>query len=147
MSSEELPLDVTEYATLAAILADPACDRERVLASRGLDEDAWNALDRRWQDRLALAMEEESDGIPPLIAAFAEAFERARTATRKVESVISIERFAEATREIQRRGDPTAALAQVGVTLEEFIRANEHWTRRMLEDPDLLARFRAKLGV
>jgi hypothetical protein len=148
MSSEELPLDVTEYATLAAILADPACDRERVLASRGLDEDAWNALDRRWQDRLALAMEEEeSDGIPPLIAAFAEAFERARTATRKVESVISIERFAEATREISLRGDPTAALAKVGVSLEDFIRANEHWTRRMLEDPELLARFRAKLGV
>lgn len=145
--SRDQALDVTEYATLAAILADPSCDRDAILGARGLDEDAWNEIDRAFQDRMAQAMEDERDGVPPLIVAFAEAFERARAATRRTESVISIERFAEATREIQRRGDPAAALAHVGVTLEDFLRANEHWTRRMLEDPALLARFREKLGV
>ncbi len=140
------PANVSEYAALSALLADPDCDRERVLAARGLDEDRWAEIDARWQDRLSRAMDEESDGVPPLVAAYAAAFERARAAQRRDAAVISIERFAEATREIQRRGDPTAALAHVGVSLQEFLRANEHWTRRMLEDPELFARFRAVLG-
>jgi hypothetical protein len=138
--------DVAEYAALAAALAEPTADRERVLASHGLDEQGWAALDEHFQDRLGRAMSDDADGLPPLVAAYADAFARARAALAQDRGVISIERFADATREIRRRGDPLPALAHAGVTLDEFLRANEHWTRRMLEDPALLARFRARLG-
>ncbi|MFT3771308.1 MAG: hypothetical protein QM820_38320 [Minicystis sp.] len=136
---------VTEYAEIAAALAEPSADRAAVLAARGLDEDAWTALDRLFQARMSRAMDEDHDGVPPIVAAYAEAFARARAALRRDEDVISIERYADATREIQQRGDPLPALARVGVSLEAFLRANEHWTRRMIEDPALLARFRARL--
>ena len=137
--------DVAGYATLVATLADPICDRDAVLAAHDLDEEGWAEVDRVWQNHLSRSMDEPSDGVPPLIAAYAAAFEEARDASRRAESVISIERFADATREIQRRGDPTAALARVGISLEEFIRANEHWTRRMLHDAELFERFRRRL--
>jgi hypothetical protein len=137
--------DVAEYAALAAALAEPTADRAAVLGSHGLDEEGWAALDEHFQDRLGRAMN-DADGLPPLVAAYAEAFARARAAIAEDRGVISIERFADATREIRRRGEPLPALAHVGVTLDEFLRANEHWTRRMLEDPALLARFRARLG-
>lgn len=136
--------DVTEYARVAAELADPASDRARVLAAHALDEDAFAALDRRFQDALSRAMDEEVEGIPPLVAAYAEAFARACAALAGDE-VISIERFAEATREMQRLGDPVAALAKVGITLADYLRANERWTRRMVAEPALFARYRARL--
>ena len=137
--------DVAEYAALSATLAEPSCDRAAVLATHGLNEEGYAALDRHFQDRMSRAMDDDHDGVPPLVAAYAEAFERARAALRRDQDVISIERYADATREIQRRGDPLPALSRVGISLEQFIRANEHWTRRMLEDPALLARFRARL--
>lgn len=147
MSAPGVPdsFDVVAYATLAANLSDPACDRVAELRAHGLDEDVWADVDRTWQSRLSRAMEEDADGVPPLIAAYAEAFERARAAQRGAGVVISIERFADAIRELQRRGDPLTALAQLGLTLEELIRANEHWTRRMLDDASLLERYRSRL--
>ena len=138
--------DIAEYAELAATLAEPGADRAAVLGARGLTEGGWTALDALFQDRLERAMNEEAEGVPPLIAAYAEAFALARATLHRDRGVISIERFADATREIRRRGDPLPALAQVGVTLDEFLRANEHWTRRILEDAALLARFRERLG-
>lgn len=137
--------DVEIYASITAALADGGRDREAVLAENGLDEESWAALDRYWQDQLSAALDEEVDGVPPLIAAYAAAFERARAAAREGEKILSIEKFADATREIQRRGDPVAALSHVGVSLADFLRANEHWTRKMIGDPDLLQRFRSRL--
>jgi hypothetical protein len=138
--------DVETYATLTVALADGGRSREEVLGEQGLDEESWAALDQFWQDQLSAALDEDVDGVPPLVAAYAAAFDRARAASRAGAKILSIERFADATREIQRRGDPVAALAHVGVTLADFLRANEHWTRRMVEDPDLLQRFRSRLG-
>lgn len=138
--------DVAEYAELAAALADPGADRAALLGARGLNEDGWEALDAHFQARIDRAMDDDGDGVPPLVAAYAEAFARARAALRRDRGVISLERYADATREIQRRGDPKAALQHVGVTLEEFLHASEHWTRRMLEDPALFTRFRARIG-
>jgi len=137
--------DVAEYAELAATLADPSCDRDAALAAHGLDEEGWAALDGHFQDRLGRAMDAAEEGVPPLIAAYAEAFARARAAQSRGRPVISLDRFADATREIQVRGDPLPALAKHGLTLEEYLRANEHWTQRMLADPVLVARFRARL--
>lgn len=147
MSAARAPdsVDLAAYAALAANLADPACDRAAELRAHGLDEDAWAEVDRLWQARLSRAMDDDADGVPALIAAYAEAFERARAAQRGARLVISIERFADAIREIQRRGDPAAALAPLGLTLEDLLRANEHWTRRMLDDAALLERYRRRI--
>jgi len=137
---------IEEYAEISAALAEPDVDREAVLAARGLDEAAFAEIDRACQDALSRAMEADDDGVPPLLAAYAEAFGRARARLAADAGVISIERFGDATREISRRGDPVPTLGRLGISLADFLRANEHWTRRMLEDPALLARFRARLG-
>lgn len=136
-------LDVTAYAALAAALADPGCQRAEVLAAHGLDEAAWAGLDEAWQARLSAAMEEESDGVPPLVAAYAEAFAAAQRAAAG--QGMTLERFAEATREIQRNGDPTGTLARLGIPLAAYLQANAYWTRRVVEDRALAERFRRAL--
>ncbi len=141
-----MSLDVETYAALTATLAEGERPRADVLREHGLDEASWGALDRDYQDRMSRALDEEGDGVPELIARYAEAFERARRALRQDKEILSIERFGDATREIKRLGDPMAALGALGISLADFLRANEHWTRKMLEDPSLLARFRARLG-
>ncbi len=138
-------LDVTAYGALAAVLADPECPREQVLAAHGLDEATWAEIDDRWQARLSAAMDEECDGIPPLVAAHADAFAAAQRATAV--QALPLERFAEATREIQRRGDPTAALARLGIPLAAYLQANAYWTRRVVEDRALAEQFRRALKV
>jgi hypothetical protein len=138
--------DMRAYAALAAALAAGDRPREAILRERGLDEAGWEALDRLQQSQLSRAMDEEHDGVPPLVAAYAEAFAAARARRAGATILLSIERFGDATREIQRSGDPTAALGRLGIALDDFLRANEHWTLRMMTDPDLLRRFRARLG-
>ena len=139
--------DMRAYAALVATLAAGTQPRAAILLERGLDEAGWEALDRFHQDQLSRAMNEEHDGVPPLIAAYAEAFAEARARGAIRQGVLSIERFADATRAIQLSGDPTAALGRLGIAFDDFLRANEHWTQRMMTDPDLLRRFRARLGV
>jgi hypothetical protein len=136
-------LDVTTYAALAAALSDPTRTREEVLAEHGLDEDAWTQLDERWQERLSSAMDEDVDGVPALVAAYAEAFTRARHGAA---GRLSLQRFAEATREIQRRGDPATALARLGIPLAAYLESSAHWTRRIAEAPELAEQFRRWLG-
>lgn len=139
-------LDVVAYAALVVALAEGGRPRDAILAGRGLDEATWSAIDGRWQARLSRAMETEADGVPPLLAAYAEAFARARAASSAGARLLTVEELAEVTREIQKRGDPTSALARMGVTLTDFLRANEHWTRRMIADPEILERYRRVLG-
>ncbi len=139
------PLSLDAYAALVVALAEGKLSREQLLRAEGLDEAAWSAIDERYQDRLSRALDDERDGVPPLIAAYSEAFARARAAQRQGEALLSLERFADATREIQRRGDPLAALAHLGITLADYLKANEHWTRRMLAEPEIGERFRSRL--
>ncbi len=138
-------LDIRAYAALAATLASADRPREEILGEHGLDEAGWEALDRVHQAQLSRSLDDEASGVPPLVAAYAEAFAAARARGAAAKSLLSIERFADATRAIQRSGDPTAALARLGITLDDFLRANEHWTARMMTDTDLLRRFRARL--
>lgn len=140
-------LDLRAYAALAATLATADPPRAAILRAHGLDEAGWEELDRCHQDRLSRAMDEEHEGVPPLVAAYAEAFAAARARHTVAAGVISIERFGDATREIRRSGDPTAALGRLGISLDDFLRGSEHWTQRMMTDPDLLRRFRARLGA
>ena len=143
---ERPEIDVTAYAAIAAALSDPGCVRDRVLAGHGLDEERWAEVEEAWQERLSRAMDEEAEGgVPPLVAAYADAFARAKRQTGG--ALLSLERFAEATREIQKHGDPAAALGRLGIPLASFLEANEHWTRRMIADPALAQRFRRALGL
>lgn len=146
MSSPAPPtLDLEAYAAITVALADGALPRAIVLAERGLGEAEWAAIDERWQAELSGALEEEHEGVPPLVAAYAEAFERARAARRRVKEILPLERFADATREIQLRGDPLAALAHLGIALGDYLAANEHWTPRILAEPALATIFRGRL--
>jgi hypothetical protein len=140
-------LDIRAYATLAATLAAGDRPREQILAAHGLDEAGWEALDRFHQEQLSRALDDDRDGVPPLVAAYAESFAAARARSTRAATLLSIERFGDATREIRRTGDPTAALARLGISLDDFLRANEHWTARMMTDADLLRRFQARLGA
>ena len=140
-------LDIRAYAALVAALATADRPRAAVLAAQGLDEAGWEALDDLHQARLSRALDDDGDGVPPLVAAYAEAFAAARARSTRAATLLSIERFGDATREIQRTGDPTAALARLGITLDDFLRANEHWTARMVTDAELLQRFRGRLGA
>lgn len=140
-------LDIRAYATLVATLAAGDRPRAAILAAQGLDEARWEALDSFHQEQLSRALDDDRDGVPPLIAAYAEAFAAARALSTRAATLLSIERFGDATREIQRTGDPTAALARLGIALADFLRANEHWTARMMTDADLLQRFRGRLGA
>jgi hypothetical protein len=140
-------LDVHGYAAVCARLADGARPREEILGELGFDEASWTEADAVWQDRLSSALDQDVEGVPELIAAYAEAFARARAVAAQGAVIEPIERFAQATREIQRLGDPMKALGRVGMTLEQFLRANEHWTRRMIEEPEVAERFRKVLGL
>ena len=140
-------LDIRAYATLVATLAAGDRPRAAILGAQGLDEARWEALDRFHQEQLSRALDDDRDGVPPLIAAYAEAFAAARAGGARTATLLSIERFGDATREIQRTGDPTAALARLGIPLDDFLHANEHWTARMITDTDLLRRFRGRLGA
>jgi hypothetical protein len=139
--------DIEAYAALTAALVEGDRAREEVLRDHGLDEAGWTAIDAVWQERLSRAMDDDGDAVPPLVAAYAAAFERARAALRRGSRVLSIEQYADATREIQRRGDPTGVLSQLGFTLTDFLRASEYWTRRMIDEPEILQRYRVRLGL
>ena len=137
----DLRTDLEAYVTAAAELSDPRVDRAAALAARGLDEDAWDEIDDAWQARLSEAEAEDatSDGVPPLVAAHAEAFARAQRA--RVRDVLPFERFVTAARALRRGGDLASTLRRLDLTLDAYLAAQAHWTARMLEDDALFARF------
>jgi hypothetical protein len=142
----DLSQDVAAYAALAAALSDPTADRAALLAAHGLDEDTWDALDEAWQEQLseADAGDDENEGVPALVAAYAEAFARAHTAGAQGD--LPFERFLEAARAMRRGVDMATVLKRLDLTLEGFLTAERRWTRAMLEDEGLAARFRRAMG-
>ncbi|UQA55437.1 hypothetical protein [Polyangium aurulentum] len=137
-----MDLDLEAYATVMAELAAAGDARTEVLARHGLDEDRWDAIDSHWQERLSEALAEEAEGIPALLAAYTAAYAAAQ---RALTPPMPLEQFARVTRLLQATGDLQAALAKVGVTLSDFVRSNEHWSRRMAEDPAEERRFQDAL--
>jgi hypothetical protein len=134
--------DVRAYAAIAGELGGGGRPRAAVLADHGLDEASWTALDDAWQARLSAAIDQADDGVPPLVAAYTEALTQALQ--RGEPGVLSLERYAETTRALERSGgDVAAALSKQGVTLAQFLKANAHWARRMVEDPAVAQRFAA----
>ena len=137
-----MDVEIETYAIWMAELASAGDARAEVLARHGLDEAGWEAIDGRWQARLSEAMSEEGDGVAELISTYAAAYEAAQ---RSQAPPIAIEQFARVTRLFQATGDVRAALARVGVTMADYVRASEHWSRRMTEDPELEERFHRAL--
>ena len=135
-------LDIEAYAAVMADLAAAGDARAEVLARRGLDEDQWDALDAEWQARLSEALDDEGDGVPALVARYAAAYEAAQ---RALGAPLPLEQFARVTRLLQATGDMQAALAKEGVTLSDYVRSSEHWSRRMTQDPTEERRFKDAL--
>jgi hypothetical protein len=135
-------LDIEGYARVMAELSAAGPARAEVLARNGLDEDRWDALDAHFQARLSEALDEDGDGVSALIAAHASAYEAAQ---RALMAPISLEQFAQVTRLLHAAGDVRAALAKVGVALSDYVRASEHWSPQLANDPELERRFEAAL--
>ena len=82
-----------------AELARGSRAREDVLSSHGLDEDAWQALDGEWQDRMSAALNGRATGFRRSLRVTGEAF---RAAQAK-EPVVSFEVFLAAARRAKWR--------------------------------------------
>jgi hypothetical protein len=138
-------MDLETYVNLVVALSHPEAEPERVLASHGLDEDAWDAIDAHWQGRIDEALAtESSDVMPPLVEAYAKAFARAQR--RTAGEVLPFDKFVEVTRAVTS-GEPMAeVLKRNGLTLERFLKTQQHWTTRMVQDEELARRFRAVFG-
>lgn len=137
-----MDLDIEAYARVMAELAAAGTARAEVLARRGIDEARWDVIDVHWQARLSAAIDETEDGMSPLLSAYAAAYEAAQSA---LAPPIPLDQFAQVTRLMQASGDLRVALARVGVTLAEYTSGSQHWSRRMVEDPELERRFEASL--
>lgn len=121
-----------------AEIAAAGDERGEVLARHGLDEARWEVVDAHWQDRMSAALDEDGDAVPDLISRYAAAYEAAQ---RALGPPISIEQFAAVTRLLQASGDLRASLAKVGVSLADYVRGTEHWSRRLATDPEVERRF------
>lgn len=141
MPDPTLLADLERHAELVTELWSSGRERADVLAAQGLDEAAFEALDARVQGALALGMDEEGDDVPEILVAYDAALARARERRVDEASVPSLERFGAATAALERGVEPDKALARVGLTVTEYLRANAFWTPRVSKDPELHAAF------
>jgi hypothetical protein len=137
------PETIEEYAAFQVALTRR--DRAVVLAEMGVDEDEVAAIDERFQDQLSDALDDEADGIPPLLVAYEAALRKARE-DQPSEAVMSLEVFVEVTRALESGKDVTQIFERRGITLAEYLRGSEHWTSRLAADPELAARLAELLG-
>lgn len=137
-----MEVDVETYAAVMAELVQAGEARADVLTRRGFTEEQWETIDSHWQSRLFDADDEDEQGVSPLLTAYARAYEAAQ---RALGAPISLEQFAEATRLIHATNDLRASLVRVGITFADYIRGNEHWSRKIVLDKDLEQRFAAIL--
>ncbi|MFO0758015.1 MAG: hypothetical protein U0359_16080 [Byssovorax sp.] len=137
-----MEIGVEAYAALMAELIAAGEARGEVLSRHGLDEARWEAIDARWQERLSEALDAEDEGVAPLLSAYAAAFAEAQ---RALAPPVSVEQLAAVTRLFQASGDLRAALAKSGVSLADYVRGAEHWSRRIAVEPAIERRFEAAL--
>jgi hypothetical protein len=145
----DLESDIEAYAALVVELAEAANekkDRGAVLLAHDLDERRWEAIDDAWQARLSAAADGagEDEGVPALVIAYGAAFSKAQAA-RAPANVIPLEKFGEVMRGIQTTGDTLKSLERAGITLQQFLHANQYWTKRIVSEPELEARIKKLL--
>jgi hypothetical protein len=143
-----LLVDVRAYAALSARLAETDADREALLAEHGLDEDGWDEIDDAWQARLSEAEDAtgDEDAVPLLVKEHAEAFAQAQATRVSAGPPLTLERFIEITLDVQRGQDTQHVLKRNGTTLHDYLRAQQHWLKKMMEDAALAARFQRAMG-
>ncbi len=134
-------MGIEKYAQVMAELAssgESPASRAEVLARHALDEGTWEAIDTRWQEKLSDALDLDDDGLPPILSTYIAAYQAAQ---RPLAPPITLDQFALVTRHLSASGDVRASLAKVGVSLADYVRGSEHWSRRLAEDPELERRF------
>ena len=145
VAPHEAEINLDAYARLTVALARAGAKRADVLAAHHLDERRWQDIDGLWQARLSDAMEAGTDEVP--IPPFLEQYSRAMDRAQSDDSlVISLERFAEATKTVRHGGDVTTALERLNLTYDDYLRANHYWMQRMAQDEELAETFRRALG-
>jgi hypothetical protein len=127
------------YVALVVALAEAGADREALLRSANLDEPTWGAIEADWQARLSEAMSAEHESVPPLVAAYAQAFALAQAA--RGGPPLEFERFLEATRVMRASADVMQELHRLGLTFEQFLIAQRYWLSTLATDAGLSARF------
>ncbi len=139
-------LDVRAYAALLAALASAGPRRAEVLAAHGLDEEAWEGIDDAWQDRLSGALDDDGgDGVPPLVAAFSEAYAAARAAREG--PPMPLERFAALTRRLDGGAEVEDALREAVTDMDALVAAGAYWPPRIARDEAVRAAFEAALSA
>ena len=136
--AHDVDLTIEAYAAIMAELAAAGDARGDVLARHGLDESRWAAIDDAWQARLSEALDEEGDGVAEVVSRYAAAYRAAQAARG---APISLEQYARVTRRFEASGDLSAALAKTGVSLADYVRGTEHWSRLLATDPEVERRF------
>jgi hypothetical protein len=141
VAPHEAEINLDAYARLTVALMRAGERRDAVLAAHGLDEERWQAIDGLWQARLADAMEQGTDAVPvpPFLQDFSRALDRAQSDDSQI---MSLERFAAATRAVDQAADILEALERLGVTLDDFMHASHYWVQRMAKDEELAEIFR-----
>ncbi len=141
VAPHEAEINLDAYARLTVALMRAGDRREAVLAAHGLDEERWQAIDGLWQARLADAMEQGTDEVPvpPFLQDFSRALDRAQSDDSQI---MSLERFAAATRAVDGAADILQALERLGLTLDDFMHASHYWVQRMAKDEELAEIFR-----
>ena len=145
VAPHEAEINLDAYARLAVALARAGTKRDAVLAAHGLDEARWQDIDGLWQARLSDAMDASTDEVPvaPFLEQFSHAMQRAQSDDSQV---MTLERFAEATRAV-RRGEAVAqTFERLGLTPDEYLHANHYWMQRMAQDEDIAEAFRRAVG-
>jgi len=147
MTVTDVQIEIERYAAIAAELSRDGADRAAILAAHGLDESVWETIEAHWQARLSTAMDGdlEQEGVPDVLTQYSAAFAQAQAAESDGD-VMSLERFAQATRAMATNSDIQQSLKQLGMTLGEFLKANQHWCVKMVTDPELAERFRKVLA-
>lgn len=135
-------IDVAMYGTISALLNEEGADREAILKEHGLDEETWEAAEKECSQQISDAMEADVEltGVPEALTSFSNAYVLAQQGRKS--TILSLEGFAAATKAISGSRDIPGTLAQHGLTLQQFLQANEHWTHRMISDPTLAEKFR-----
>lgn len=131
--------DLTTYA--AAVAAVGAGQSEDVVLARlGLDAARFAALERAVEERLSLALERE-DGVDPFVSLYDKIMRQAQAALVS-QPTAPLERFAQALAALGAgEGDAVKALARVGLTPAELMRASREWAPKIAADPAVAARF------
>ncbi len=132
-------IDLATYARVAARLAERAESRSAVLASAGLDDARWLAVEQTWLLRVAIASLQND---LELLRAYEEATLAGQDAL-PMPPMPPLEVYADLLASIEAGQDPAVVLARAGMSVASFGRVQRAWSAKLAADPTLAAALRA----